>query len=73
MVDRAFHERGVGTAMTRDRIKIAKETSNIAEVLPSTSQRTRGFYARHGFVVTKVTTIGFGPGPDCYDMRLTIG
>ena len=73
MVDRASHERCVETAMTRDRTKIAKGTPNIAEVVLSTSQHTHGFYARHGFVVTKVTTNGFGPGQDCYDMRLTIG
>ncbi len=58
--------------MTRDRIKIAKETPNLAEVVLSTSQRTHGFYARHGFVVTKITPDGFGPGLDCYDMRLLL-
>lgn len=72
MVDRAFHGRGVGTCMTRERIKIAKETPNVAEVVLSTSQRTHGFYARHGFVVTKITPDGFGPGLDCYDMRLLL-
>lgn len=72
MVDRAFHGRGVGTCITRERIKIAKETPNFAEVVLSTSQRTHGFYARHGFVVTKITPDGFGPGLDCYDMRLLL-
>lgn len=72
MVDRAFHGRGVGTRMTSDRIKIAGETPNLAEVVLSTSQRTHGFYARHGFVVTKITPDGFGPGLDCYDMRLLL-
>lgn len=72
MVDRALHGRGIGTSMTLERIKIAKATPDIDEVVLSTSQHTHRFYARHGFVVTKITPGGFGAGLDCYDMRLAI-
>lgn len=58
--------------MTSERIRMAKEMLDIDEVMLATSQQTNEFYARHGFVITKVTPDGFGPRLDCYDMRLVL-
>lgn len=72
MVDRAYHGRGLGTRLTEERMKLARSSAQIAELVLATSQHAVGFYRRHGFAVVKVTPDGFAPGMDRYDMRLRI-
>ncbi|MFN7092003.1 MAG: GNAT family N-acetyltransferase [Allorhizobium sp.] len=72
MVDQAFQGRGLGTRLTEERLKLARSSAQIAELVLATSQHTFSFYRRHGFAVVKVTPDGFAPGMDRYDMRLRI-
>ena len=72
MVDRAFHGRGLGTILTEARLSLARTIPGVAEVGLETSQHTHGFYEKFGFIVTKVTPDGFGPGLDQWDMTLRL-
>ncbi|WP_284164400.1 GNAT family N-acetyltransferase [Frigidibacter sp. SD6-1] len=72
MVDRPLHGTGLGTRLTEARLALARSLPGIDEVVLSTSQHTRAFYARFGFAVTRVTPDGFGPGLDRCDMRLCL-
>lgn len=72
MVDQAFQGRGLGTRLTEERLKLARSSAQIAELVLATSQHTAGFYRRHGFEVVKVTPDGFAPGMDRYDMKLRL-
>lgn len=72
MVDRARHGGGLGRQLTLFRLDLARATPGIDRVVMETSQHTRGFYDRLGFVVTKVTPDGFGAGIDRCDMVLTL-
>lgn len=70
MVDRALHRAGLGRALTEARLRAARATPGVTQVCLDTSQHTRGFYERFGFVVEAVVADGYGAGLDRYDMRL---
>jgi len=72
MVDRAFHGQGLGTSLTLARLEQARAIPGIAELIMDTSQHTHGFYEKFGFTVTKVTSDGFAPGLDRWDMTLRL-
>ncbi|MFN3441752.1 MAG: GNAT family N-acetyltransferase [Rhizobium rosettiformans] len=72
MVDQAYHGKGLGTRLTEERLKLARSSMQIAELVLATSQHTFGFYRRHGFTVVQVTPDGFAAGMDRYDMKLRI-
>ncbi len=72
MVDRACHGQGLGRSLTRARLELARAVPGIAEVTLATSQHTQGFYAGFGFVVSQVTSDGFGAGLDRWDMTLRL-
>ncbi|MEN5147537.1 GNAT family N-acetyltransferase [Brevundimonas diminuta] len=72
MVDNGLHGQGVGRALTEARIAAARATPGITRVILNTSQHTQGFYARFGFETVKVTTDGYAPGIDRWDMELTL-
>lgn len=72
MVDRACHGQGLGTALTVARLALARKVPGLSVLTLATSQQTGGFYAGFGFVVTRVTPDGFGPGLDRWDMRLSL-
>jgi GNAT superfamily N-acetyltransferase len=69
MVRRDLHGRGLGRRLTEERIARAEADPAIDALLLFTTQRSQGFYARMGFVVTRVTPEGIGPGLDRVDMR----
>lgn len=73
MVDRAFHGQGLGRSLTAARSALAQKVPGLSVLTLATSQKTGGFYAGFGFVVTQVTPDGFGPGLDRWDMRLSLG
>ncbi len=72
MVDRAVHGAGLGTALTRARLALARSIPGINDVVLATSQHTKGFYERFGFAVTHHTPDGFGFGLDRCDMQLAL-
>ena len=72
MVHRDFHKQGLGQLLTQSRLELARTNPRIKEVTIDTSQHSRGFYERHGFIVTSVKTDEFGPGLDCWHMTLRL-
>lgn len=72
MVHQAYHRRGLGTCLTYERLKLARSSAEIAEVVIATSQHTSRFYERHGFRIVKITPNGFAAGLDRYDMTLRL-
>jgi ribosomal protein S18 acetylase RimI-like enzyme len=63
---------GLGRLLTELRIRRIREDPALSEVAMNTSQHTRAFYERLGFVTERVTTDGFAPGLDRCDMRLDL-
>ncbi|WP_258078827.1 hypothetical protein [Xanthomonas arboricola] len=45
---------------------------DVRRVILDTSQHTRQFYARFGFVVQQVTVDGYAPGLERWDMALDL-
>ncbi len=72
MVERTRHGRGLGRHLTQARLALAQADPGITEVTLATSQHTQGFYAGFGFTVATVTTDGFAPGLDRWDMILRL-
>lgn len=64
--------RGLGQRLTEERIRRACADFELEVLGLDTSQRTRAFYERFGFVATRVTPDGYGPGLDRVDMRLAL-
>lgn len=59
--------RGLGTALTRHRLEAAPPSVKLVRI--RTSQKVRGFYEKLGFVATRVTKDGLGPGLDEVQME----
>lgn len=72
MVARDWHGRGLGRRLLQERLVLARGLAGVSTVSLSTSQHTRGFYERAGFVLTGVVRDGFGAGLDQCDMVLTL-
>lgn len=72
MVSRTRHGTGLGRRLTEARLDRIREDAAAAAVALSTSQHTRGFYERLGFVIERVVADGFAPGLDRCDMRLRL-
>ena len=72
MVDRALHRQRLGSQLTEARLAQARTIPGIDQLTLATSQHTQGFYARFGFVATRVTPDGFAPGLDRWDMVLEL-
>ncbi|MGQ2991645.1 MAG: GNAT family N-acetyltransferase [Brevundimonas sp.] len=73
MVDGRLHGEGLGRRLTEARLAAARAVRGVTAVRLDTSQHTEGFYRRFGFTVEAVTTDGFSPGIDKYEMRLVFG
>jgi GNAT superfamily N-acetyltransferase len=73
MVRRDLHRLGLGRRLTEVRIGEAVKDAAVAFILLNTSQHTRTFYERLGFVCTSVTADGYSPGLDRCEMRLDVG
>lgn len=76
MVERALHQKGLGTILTQERLALARSFSDVDALILSTSQYSAGFYSKLGFTISKVTpsglSPGFGPGLDGIEMYLRI-
>ena len=73
MVRRGRQGRGLGRLLTDARLERIRTDATVTAVKLNTSQHTRGFYERLGFVTERVVPDGFSPGLDRCDMRLDLG
>ncbi len=62
MVTGSLHKHGFGRALLQARLRALGELPDFREVRINTSQHTRGFFERFGFIVTAVEQDGLGPG-----------
>lgn len=72
MVARDRHGLGLGRLLTETRLARIRRDPAVEEVALRTSQRTRRFYERLGFVTERVVPNGFGPGLDRCEMWLRL-
>ncbi len=68
MVHQADHKKGLGTLLTTFRLKAIVQAFPDWPCCINTSQYTKAFYERHGFVTKSVIVNGFGEGFDDYCM-----
>jgi ribosomal protein S18 acetylase RimI-like enzyme len=71
MVASGEQRRGIGSLLLRVRLERLRE-EGVNEVRLDTSQLSRAFYERHGFVVVSIQPDGYRPGLDRWDMKLSI-
>lgn len=64
---------GIGRMLTQARIERGVADPRVTALALRTSQHTRAFYEKLGFVTISVTPDGFAPGLDRCDMRLELG
>ena len=72
MVDRAFHQQGLGMRLMQERLRLARASAKVSQLVLATSQHTAGFYRKHGFRVSKITPDGFAAGLDRFDMTFQV-
>lgn len=72
MVAQPYHGKGIGRVLTEARLRLARQTTGIAKVTLNTSQHTKGFYEKFGFVPVRSTPNGYGLGLDRWDMALKL-
>lgn len=72
MVRRDRHGQGLGDALLRFRLDEIAVDASFREVRIETSQFSRGFFERYGFMETKVVADGFAPGIDLIAMTLDL-
>ncbi|MBW9090582.1 GNAT family N-acetyltransferase [Rhizobium wenxiniae] len=72
MVARKYHGMGVGRFLAQARLDLARSIPQVQTVTLNTSQHTKGFYEKFGFVSTGVTPDGYAPGLDRWDMILKL-
>lgn len=72
MVARGRHGTGLGRLLLDARMDGIRADAGADAVALNTSQHTRGFYERRGFVTERVVPDGFAPGLDRCDMRLVL-
>ena len=68
MVRRDLHGRGLGERLLRERLQRIDADPELGPVLIETTQRTQDFFARHGFLVTRIVADGFAAGYDLVEM-----
>ena len=72
MIRGDFHRRGWGDALLRHRLREIAADAVFQRVEIETSQFSRGFFARYGFVQRKQVADGFAPGIDLIEMTLDL-
>jgi predicted GNAT family N-acyltransferase len=69
-VDRSFHKQGFGQLLLTYRLEKIKELYPDADIVLDTTQHSRTFFERYGFVTVKYTADGYAAGMHRYDMVL---
>ncbi len=72
MVRSDLHKHGLGRFLLAERLKKIYSDSGESFVKIETSQHSRGFFERFGFVVTNIIENYFAPGIDRVDMELLL-
>lgn len=72
MIHNRRHRSGLGSALTAARLDAARAMGNVSQVRMDTSQHTKAFYNRFGFVTERIVKDGYGPGLDRCDMKLVL-
>lgn len=72
MVDQRRHGTGLGRRLAEERLARIRADARVGRVQLHTSQHTRGFYERVGFVTLGVTPDAYAPGLDRCDMLLEL-
>ena len=70
MVHRDLHGQGYGKALTIYRLDAIRAEHENVSVMIDTSQHTKGFYEKQGFLVQSIEKDGFDQGLDKYFMIL---
>lgn len=70
MVHNSLHKNGIGKKMFEYRVQKIKQFYHGHAIVLDTSQHTFVFFENLGFVVSKITKNGYGPGLHRYDMEL---
>jgi len=72
MVQRDLQGKGYGKTLTLHRLDAIKSGYKNTSVIIDTSQHTKGFYEKQGFVVQSIEENGFAQGLDKYYMVLML-
>ncbi len=72
MVRRDLHGRRLGERLLAERLTRIAAEPGFETVIIETTQHSRGFFARYGFVEAACTPDGFAPGMDRVDMTLRL-
>jgi predicted GNAT family N-acyltransferase len=72
-VHRNFHKRGFGKLLLTYRLNKIRELHPHASIVLDTTQHSRPFFERYGFVTVKYTEDGYSAGMHRYDMVLHVG
>lgn len=72
LVRRDMHGRGYGRYLLRERLRRICAEGFRGEIRLDTSQHTRGFFEREGFVVYESEMDGYAPGLDRHHMKITL-
>lgn len=72
MVHRDFHRRGIGYQLLAERLERIAAEPQFSHVRIDTSQHSRGFFERFGFVVKRILPDGFALGLDLVEMELDL-
>lgn len=74
MVERGRYRQGIGAFLLRGRLEHLRRTyPHVNTVRLDTSGHSQGFFARFGFVTTRVTPDAYAPGLDRFEMVLQLG
>ena len=70
MVDNRLHKQGIGRRFLLYRIEYIRQHYRQCNIRLDTTQHSRPFFEKYGFVVVKYTENGYGEGMHRYDMLL---
>ncbi len=72
MVASHYHGKGIGRLLAEARLDLARSIPQVETITLNTSQHTKGFYEKFGFIATTITPDGYAPGLDRWDMILQV-
>lgn len=72
MIRSDLHRIGLGSLLLRERVARIVRDGHAGAIILDTSQHSRGFFERHGFLAVNETRDGYAPGLHRIDMRLDL-